>query len=140
MTNLKDLEIDHTANGYYLPTSVQWEYAVRGGTTDTWFWGNDSTDADAYAWYWDNSDIVDGRTTHPVGQKKSNEFGLYDMAGNVWEWCEAGSRQSLRIIRGGSFDFSVGNMKSSYLNEVLPVSCKNRFGFRVVKGGRPESQ
>ncbi|ERP30750.1 formylglycine-generating enzyme family protein [Chitinivibrio alkaliphilus] len=98
--DLADLAIDSSANGYYLPTSVQWEYAVRGGTTTTYFWGRSFTDADDYAWHDGNS----GSTTHPVGQKLPNDFGLYDMVGNVSEWCETRVWQGgvlTRVVRGG---------------------------------------
>ena len=105
-----------------LPTEAEWEYAAGGALVRTrYYWGN-IMDGD-YAWFEDNS----GGTTHPVGQKKPNQFGLYDMMGNVWEWTEdwyapvyeplkvtnphGPDTGEFRVIRGGAMDTSAGGLR-----------------------------
>lgn len=116
-----------SANGFRLPTEEEWEYAARGGQNYTY---SGSDNLNEVGWHVGNS----GNRTHPVAQKKSNGFGLYDMSGNVLEWCwdVDPSNSYYRWFRGGSYDFL------SYGCKVVSGGCSsanyqnNRLGFRVV--------
>ena len=134
-----------TGLDFDLPTEAQWEYACRAGTTTKYYWG-DAMD-DAYAWYGDNS----GEKTHPVGTRFPNAWGLYDMSGNVWEWCRdwywygssaygtdpKGPTSGLcRVGRGGSWCFSVDGCASSSRNCNYPSYCYGHldfYGFRLSR-------
>ena len=139
---------DFNANGYRLPTEAEWEYAARAGgnTVDslTYSGTSDVNKLGDYAWYYDNS-------THEVGTKKANAFGLYDMSGNVNEWCwnwftseydentEGGnnptgsSAGSYRVNRGGSWYYSANSTSVFYRNYYGPNVRFNYLGFRVVR-------
>ena len=118
----KDLPVEqvswndlHDADGFLLrtglvlPTEAQWEYACRAGTGGFY---SGTGNMDDMGWYLDNSNTGNGHETHPVGEKQPNQFGLYDMHGNVAEWCEGvfdakdvpdfGSMSEVRIGRGGA--------------------------------------
>ena len=115
---------------YTLPTSAQWEYACRAGTTTKFYTGDTKQDLARAGWYGGNS----GNQTHPVGQKEPNAFGLYDMHGNVWEWClDEEGEGSKRVNRGGSFfndlDFICS---SSHVDSDDPDLRLSRMGFRVA--------
>ena len=130
---------------YRLPTEAEWEYACRAGTTTDYYWGSDS--AGSYAWHRDNSSSHSGRT-HDVGQKLPNEWGLYDMAGNVLEWCSdwygsySGSAQtdphgpssgSGRVLRGGSSYMHPWYLRVSSRAGLPPGDWYSISGFRCVR-------
>ena len=116
---------------YTLPTSRQWEIACRAGTTTRFCSGNTEEDLSRVAWYWRNSD----RKTHPVGTKEPNAWGIYDMHGNVWEWCldEHPRYSSRRVSRGGGYRDYADFCESSSVNRVNPDSRIHYLGFRVVR-------
>jgi formylglycine-generating enzyme required for sulfatase activity len=131
---------------YRLPTEAEWEYACRAGTTTRFSYGDDLGYANltAYAWYVDNS----GSTTHPVGGKLPNPWGLYDMYGNVWEWCQdwhassysGGSvtdpagpgTGSMRVVRGGSYYYGGVACRSANRGAMEQTGSRYDAGFRVV--------
>ena len=142
------------ANGYRLPTEAEWEYAAKAGTSTDFYNGSltntNCTPIDAnldnIAWYCGNAN----NTTHPVGQKQANAFGLYDMSGNVWEWCwdwyssysstavtdpTGASTGSDRVYRGGSWNRNALNCRSAYRSFNTPSNDFNRMGFRLVRVG-----
>jgi hypothetical protein len=113
-----------TGKTYRLPTEAEWEYACRAGTTTDYYFGDDANKLGDYAWYGENSE----GTTHPVGQKLPNTWGLYDMSGNVWEWCEDG------VNRGGSWYSNPDLCRSTYCyydNYSRDYRISD-YGFRVV--------
>jgi formylglycine-generating enzyme required for sulfatase activity len=129
---------------YRLPTEAEWEYAARAGTTTAYSFGDDTRQLGEYAWYSENA----GNTTHSVGQKKPNPWGLYDMHGNVWEWVQdwygpytaaaavdpAGpSSGSNRVIRGGCWYFVAGYCRSAYRFLFAPGYRLDYLGFRLLR-------
>ena len=115
---------------YRVPTEAEWEYACRAGTTSEYYFGDDASQLGEYAWFGGNS----GQTTHPVGQKKPNEWGLYDMAGNVWEWTDSwyDSSRSDRVFLGGSWNSHSEYCRSAFRFNYNPDLRNYNIGFRLV--------
>jgi formylglycine-generating enzyme required for sulfatase activity/Flp pilus assembly protein TadD len=129
---------------YHLPTEAQWEYACRAGTTTLYSFGNDAAQLGDYAWYFDNAD----KRTRPVGQKKSNGWGLFDMHGNVGEWCRDAFQKMLpggndpevkwkrgliyRVDRGGGVTSYFKLCQSGRRGLNFPRSRFGTIGFRVA--------
>jgi formylglycine-generating enzyme required for sulfatase activity len=130
---------------YRLPTEAEWEYAARAGSTSAYYFGNDGAQLADYAWFADNS----SNSTHPVGQKRPNAWGLHDMLGNVWEWLgdrfngtyyenspfedpsgpTSGTR---RVLRGSSFGSSALQCQTTRRLSFSPALSSDEFGFRLA--------
>jgi formylglycine-generating enzyme required for sulfatase activity len=134
-----------TTYAYRLPTEAEWEYACRAGTTNFFSFGDDAAVADQYAWTLENSDV----TTHPIGLKQPNPWGLHDMHGNVWEWTSdwfaeypatpltdpSGPAQGqYKVFRGGSWNHAVEFARSRNRFMMSPTNGINFVGFRVALG------
>jgi formylglycine-generating enzyme required for sulfatase activity len=138
-----------TGKEFRLPSEAEWEYACRAGTIASYSFGDNASLLGEYAWYSDNS----GSKTHPVGQKKPNPWGVYDMYGNVLEWCQDsyekyGGESDLirktgkaivekndnrfRLLRGGSWVSIAQNCRSAVRNISVALNQKDFNGFRVV--------
>ena len=133
-------------SGGSLPTEAQWEYACRAGTTTPYSFGDNTDAPDEYIWYNLNSSYE----SHPGGEKKPNSWGLYDMHGNVGEWCldnwdgatayspdavidpVSPNPGNYRINRGGSWQYYMTVCRSAFRSYSGPTVCLNRIGFRVV--------
>jgi len=139
---------DFSKNGFRLPTEAEWEYACRAGTTTVYYTGNGDETLQTAAWYRDNSD----KRTHPVGQKEPNTWGLYDMLGNVWEWCNdwysedyyrkspevnprGPEKGTFVVIRGGAWAYYPYPTRSSHRGFIKPTFKYNYIGFRIVCSG-----
>jgi formylglycine-generating enzyme required for sulfatase activity len=127
-----------------LPTEAEWEYACRAGSRTRFSFGDDDDKLGDYAWYLDNS----GRKARTVGLKKPNPWGLYDMHGNVWEWCsdwyadsyvntancdpQGPPNGSTRVLRGNSWISYAWGCRSALRYGYDPSYRSNKFGFRVA--------
>jgi formylglycine-generating enzyme required for sulfatase activity len=131
---------------FQLPTEAQWEYACRAGSKTRYCFGDDEKQLGDYAWYSKNS----GNKTHPVGEKKPNAWGLYDMHGNVWEWCQdwwkdgyykespvddptGAATGSSRVARGGSWYDPALSCRSAIKILNVPRGRNSILGFRVSR-------
>ena len=119
-----------TGKNFRLPTEAEWEYAALGGNKSKGYVYAGSDDIDKVAWHDGNSK----NSTHPVKQLSPNELGIYDMSGNVWEWCEDlyNSFGSLRVLRGGSWSFSARGCRVSSRDYYGPAYRNYGIGFRLV--------
>lgn len=115
-----------TGKTYRLPKEAEWEYAAKGGQSYTYSGSNNIGEV---AWYGENS----GDKTHPVKQKKANGYGLYDMSGNVWEWCEDIYSGSGRVYRGGSWGYDAANCRVAGRDSSSPVYRYGNLGFRLSR-------
>ncbi|WP_172679217.1 formylglycine-generating enzyme family protein [Paenibacillus pini] len=124
----KDVSCDLEANGYRLPTEAEWQYACIAGTTQVRY-----GEIDDIAWYKENS----GDQTHEVGNKESNAWGLYDMLGNVWEWCwdvyDEKVYGSYRIFRGGGWCDPERGCLATNRRRGHPTFSIDDLGFRIAK-------
>ena len=131
-----------TRQNIRLPTEAEWEYSCRAGTTTTYYSGDSEADLDRVAWY----EVNNGDGTYPVGQKEANGFGLYDMHGNVWQWCqdwydeEYYSKSSsdyprgpdtgnLCLLRGGSWDANSVHCRSAVRGTHSPATSSSAFAW-----------
>ena len=132
-----------TGKNYRLPTEAEWEFSARGGKSSKGYTYSGSNDLNSVAWNIDNS----GSKTHAVGGKQANELGVYDMTGNVWEWCSdwygtynsysetnptGASSGQIRVLRGGSWDSDADFFRTAFRDGSYPASRFNNGGFRLV--------
>ena len=137
-----------TGKPYRLPSEAQWEYAARGEDSTKWSFGDNEADLVTHAWYSSNS----GKTTHRVGQRRANAYGLHDMQGNVWEWtldCWHDSYKnapsdgsawatdctnpSQRVLRGGSWDSAPSDLRVTARAKSSTFNALSGNGFRVAR-------
>jgi len=139
--DLDTWECNFNANGYRLPTEAEWEYACRAGGTGKYCFGDDEAELVKYAWFKPHSQ---GKP-RPLGQKQPNRWGLYEMHGNVWQWCNdwygetyyaespgenprGPAAGKMRVLRGGAWDCTAEKLRSAYRHKEFPVYSDACFG------------
>jgi len=133
---------------YRLPYEAEWEYACRAGTTNLFSFGNETTAADQFAWTAENSDA----TTHPIGLKRPNPWGLHDMHGNVWEWCRdwyegypaapvtdptGPANAKGKVFKGGGWNQNIEYARSANRFGMSPSNGIHFVGFRLALAPLP---
>jgi formylglycine-generating enzyme required for sulfatase activity len=141
---IRTLNAREGGSKYRLPTEAEWEYAARAGATTAYCCGNDARHLDAYAWYAANA----RGTTHPVGQRQPNAWGLQDMHGNVWEWVQdwygtypaapvrdpqGPATGSHRVRRGGGWYSDAHECSAAYRSIIKAGDCYSTLGFRLLR-------
>jgi formylglycine-generating enzyme required for sulfatase activity len=140
--DLESESCDCTKSGFRLPAEREWEYACRAGTTTSFCTGSTQRSIMRTGWFSGNAE----GTTHPVARKQPNAWGLYDMHGNVWEWCDdlfrsydqrlkrvANRLIQSRVIRGGGWHSPPDNCASAYRHRARPDFCLSMVGFRIAR-------
>ena len=141
-------------DGYRLPTEAEWEYACRAGSITPWSFGDQILDVLQYAWFYDNAMME----THPVGQRKPNAWGLFDMHGNVMEWCydwynesqysqcsedeenpQGPKEGTSKVLRGGAWQFGAEATRCAYRNSSVPDAMAGVIGFRVCRNANDDA-
>ena len=143
---IKRLNEKEGGDYYRLPTEAEWEYAARAGSNSMYYFGDNKDDLPQYAWF----DYNSNEQTHPVAQKKPNQWGLYDMHGNTWEWLQdwfsreyyqespindpkGPSSGSLYSARGGCWDNNARSLRSAYRIHVWPDHRGRSLSFRLAR-------
>jgi formylglycine-generating enzyme required for sulfatase activity len=126
-------DVSASAEGYRLPNEKEWEFAARGGVATHGYEYSGRNDIDAVAWYSGNS----GYAIQPVGTKSANELNLFDLTGNVWEWCFDAYSGSERGLRGGSWVIGANYCRAADRYYNYPGNQSNNLGFRVVRSSVP---
>jgi formylglycine-generating enzyme required for sulfatase activity len=137
---------DFNANGYRLPTEAEWEFAANGGKLSKQYKYSGNNNAEKVAWYKQNSK----NSPHIIGTKSPNELGIYDMSGNVWEWCNDWYSESYydvspnnnptgpemgqkKVVRGGSWDSELNYLRPSNRICTIPTETHEFYGFRIAQ-------